>query len=209
MNIFSRLSVTHPLRSFVITGLFVVFAASHMAQSGRRNVHTEVPTPPVQAPIFSAPEPQPARERAEPAMMNGAVPESLLQRPLKALDNSSFRLADFDKKVVVVNLWASWCGPCRSEVPEYEKVRKDYAGSNVEFIGLTAEDPRVASDNVKKFVRSFNFGFRIGWIDHEAARTLSEGRNSIPQTMVIAPGGRIVSRWVGYARGRNGDRLRE
>jgi thiol-disulfide isomerase/thioredoxin len=196
-------------RLFVVTVLFVAFAVSYVAQSGRRNVRTDVPTPPVQAPIFSAPEPQPARERAEPAMMNGAVPESLLQRPLKALDNSSFRLADFDNKVVVVNLWASWCGPCRSEVPEYEKVRKDYAGGKVEFIGLTAEDPRVASDNVKKFVRSFNFGFRIGWIDHETARTLSEGRNSVPQTLVILPGGRIVSHWTGYTRGHSGDRLRE
>ena len=138
-----------------------------------------------------------------------AVPESLLQRPLRSLDKGSFRLADFDGKVIVVNLWASWCGPCRSEVPEYEKVRKEYVGRNVEFIGLTTEDPRTSSDRVKQFVRNLNFGFRLGWADRETAVTLMNGRNTIPQTLVIAPNGRIVSQWRGYSRRQSGDHLRE
>ncbi|MEP6707998.1 MAG: TlpA disulfide reductase family protein, partial [Pyrinomonadaceae bacterium] len=138
-----------------------------------------------------------------------AVPESLLQRPLRSLDKGSFRLADFDGKVIVVNLWASWCGPCRSEVPEYEKVRKEYAGRNVEFIGLTTEDPRTSSDRVKQFVRNLNFGFRLGWADRETAVTLMNGRNTIPQTLVIAPNGRIVSQWRGFSRRQSGDHLRE
>jgi thiol-disulfide isomerase/thioredoxin len=141
-------------------------------------------------------------------MMGGVLPESLLQRQLKGLDNSSFRLGDFADKVVVVNLWASWCGPCRREVPEYEKVRKDYAAANVEFIGLTDEDPRAASDAVKRFVRDLKFGFRIGWIDPQTAHMLSNGKNSIPQTLVITRGGRIVNHWNGYMSGKSGERLR-
>ncbi len=137
-----------------------------------------------------------------------SLPESLLQRPLKSLDKGSFRLADFDGKVVVVNLWASWCGPCRNEVPEYEKVRKEYAGRDVEFIGLTTEDPRTSSDRVRQFAHSFNFGFRLGWADHETAFTLMNGNRSIPQTLVIARDGRIISHWNGYSRGQSGDRLR-
>ncbi len=183
------------------------FAANAVAQSGRKNVRPPTqPEPPVQAPVWSQPEPVPApAARAE----LGALPESLLQRPLKSLDNSSFRLADFGGRVVVVNLWASWCGPCRSEVPEYEKVRKEYAGRAVEFIGLTTEDPRTSSDRVRQFVRNVNFGFRLGWADRETARTLMNGRSAIPQTLVIAADGRIVSHWNGYSRGRSGDHLRE
>ena len=184
-------------------------AANAAAQSGRKIVRSPTQTePPVQAPVWSPPEVAPASAPAAPAELR-SLPESLLQRPLKSLDNSSFRLADFGGKVVVVNLWASWCGPCRSEVPEYEKVRKEYAGRNVEFIGLTTEDPRTSSDRVRQFVRSFNFGFRLGWADRETARTLMNGRGAIPQTLVIAPGGRIVSHWNGYTRGRSGDHLRE
>ena len=43
--------------------------------------------------------------------------------------------------MIVVNVWATWCGPCRREVPDYEKVRKEFAGREVEFIALTTEDP--------------------------------------------------------------------
>ncbi len=185
--------------------LLAAFAANASAQSGRKII-PRPPTqtePPVQAPIFSQPEVAPP-SRAE---LN-SLPESLLQRPLKSLDKGSFRLADFDGKVVVVNLWASWCGPCRNEVPEYEKVRKEYAGRDVEFIGLTTEDPRTSSDRVRQFAHSFNFGFRLGWADHETAFTLMNGNRSIPQTLVIARDGRIISHWNGYSRGQSGDRLR-
>lgn len=186
------------------------FAANAAAQSGRKI--TRLPTqtqPPVQAPVWSQPEAAPAAARSDARAELGALPESLLQRSLKSLDQGSFRLADFDGKVLVVNLWASWCGPCRSEVPEYEKVRKEYAGREVEFIGLTAEDPRTSSDRVKQFVRNLNFGFRLGWADRETALTLMNGRSSIPQTLVIAPNGRIVSQWRGYRRRQSGDHLRE
>ena len=50
---------------------------------------------------------------------------------------------------------------------------------------------------------------RLGWADRETARTLMNGRSAIPQTLVIAPDGRIVSHWNGYTRGRSGDHLRE
>src|SRR5437016_1696315 len=186
----------------VLVAVFAVFAA---AQSGRRNVQpSTVPAAPIQAPIWSPPEPEVVRAPAAPLAL-GVLPESLLQRPLKSLDKTSFRLADFGGKVVVVNLWASWCGPCRSEIPEYEKVRKEYTGQAVEFIGLTTEDPRTSSDRVKQFVRTSIFGFRLGWADGETAHTLMNEHMAIPQTLVIAASGRIVSHWEGYARGRSGD----
>jgi thiol-disulfide isomerase/thioredoxin len=137
------------------------------------------------------------------------LPESVLNRQLKALDRGSFSLADFGGKVLVINLWASWCGPCRREVPEYEKVRKEFAGRGVEFIGLTAEDPSTSAARVKQFARDFNFSFRLGWADHETAVTLMNGRNAIPQTLVIAPDGRILGHWRGYSPGQAGNHLRE
>jgi thiol-disulfide isomerase/thioredoxin len=143
----------------------------------------------------------------ESAELGGLLPESFREHAIKALDSSSFRLSDFTGKVVVVNLWASWCGPCRSEIPEYEKVRKEYAGRAVEFIGLTTEDPVASSAKVKQFARSANFGFRLGWADRDTARTLMSGR-AIPQMLVITSDGRIVSHWHGYSRGQSGDRLR-
>jgi len=88
-------------------------------------------------------------------------------------------------------------------------VRKEYAGRPVEFIGLTTEDPRVASDRVKKFVHDVNFGFRLGWADRETAHTLMNGRNVIPQTLVLSGDGHIISHWRGYNRGQSRDHLRD
>ena len=117
-------------------------------------------------------------------------------------------MADFSGKVLVVNVWASWCPPCRREVPEYEQVRSEYVGRAVEFIGLTVEDPRTSTTRVKQFVRKLSFGFRVGWADPQTARTLMNGNEAIPQTLVIDPDGRILSHWDGYAVQHSGDHLR-
>jgi thiol-disulfide isomerase/thioredoxin len=183
----------------------VVLAGNAAAQSGRRLTN---PPPPVE-PMTSAPiVAQPDYTPVAPAELS-ALPDSLLNRELKSVDQGSFRLADFSGKVIVLNLWATWCGPCRREVPDYEKVRKEYAGRGVEFIGLTTEDPRTSSNRVQKFAHDFNFHFRLGWADRETARTLTNGRNVIPQTVVIAPDGRIISHWRGYSPTQSRDRLRE
>lgn len=187
--------------------LLVTCAGYAIPQSGRRiNTTRPTPTAPVQPPL--TPEPEIAQPKPAAATLT-FLPESLLERKIRAVEGSSFRLADFHGKVLVINLWASWCGPCRREIPEYESVRKEYAGRDVEFIGLTTEDPVDASQNVNQFVRQTRFGFRLGWADHELALTLMNGRRSIPQTLVIDTGGGVVGHWVGYAPGRNGDRLRE
>jgi thiol-disulfide isomerase/thioredoxin len=173
-----------------------------VSQSGRKI--RPVPTAPIQPSLT----PEPEIPATVPGEMR-SLPESIRDRRIKALDDSNFRLADFDGKVVVINIWASWCGPCRREVPEYEKVRQEFQGREVEFIGLTTEDPHTASGRVKKFVRDINFGFRLGWADAEMARTLMSGRRAIPQTLVFDAEWRIISNWSGYSPGKSGSRLRQ
>ena len=132
----------------IFLGLLVaMLTAAVGAQSGRRGMKPLPPPTPEQLselPIVVATE----REAVAPAKLS-VLPDSLLKRQLKALDNGSFSLADFAGKVIVINLWASWCGPCRREVPEYENVRREFVGREVEFIGLTTEDPRTESNRVR------------------------------------------------------------
>jgi len=176
------------------------------AQSGRKIIPRPMQTPPVQLPVDAEPESRPIK--APPATLL-FLPVSLRERQIRTLDNGSFRFADFPDKVVVINLWASWCGPCRREIPEYEKVRKAFAGRHVEFIGLTTEDPRTSSARVNRFLRDNSFGFRLGWADRETAHALMNGRGGLPQTLVIAANGKVVNHWTGYSRGYSGDRLRQ
>lgn len=172
------------------------------AQSGRRIANrTSAPIQPPANPEPEVPEPKP-----EPVGALRFLPEKMLQRRIRTLDNNHFRLADFQGKVIVINLWASWCGPCRREVPEYEAVRRDFLGRNVEFIGLTTEDP-AASEKVDKFVRKTGFAFLLGYADRELALTLMGGHRAIPQTLVIDTNGNFIDHFIGYSPGQ-GARLK-
>jgi Thiol-disulfide isomerase and thioredoxins len=194
------------MRKTLLLILMGIFAAGAVGQSGRRGMKPP-PPPPVEQ-LSEPPIEARERESVAPAELT-VLPESVLKRRLRGLDDESFSLADFSGKILVVNLWASWCGPCRREVPEYEKVRKEFAGRGVEFIGLTGEDPRTSSERVRRFVRDFNFGFRQAWADRETTVALMNGRNAIPQTLIIAPNGRVLSHWRGYSPGQNGKHLRD
>ena len=198
------------MRRIPLVFLLATLAALNVApQSGRRitTPASSTPAAPVQPPL----NPEPEIKTAGPAPLTSLLflTEDVWERPIKAFDNKNFKLADFHGKVVVINLWASWCGPCRREVPEYEKVRKAYTNGDVVFIGLTMEDPRYENERVQRFVREVGFGFRLGWADRELARNLTNGKRSIPQTLVIDQEGRIVSHWDGYAPGHSGDRLNQ
>lgn len=192
---------TRLLLLLLVTAICSVHA---VPQSGRRIANrTAAPVQPPLNPEPEAPKPQPA-----PGVLT-FLPERIRERRIRALDNNHFRLADFEGKVLVINLWASWCGPCRREVPEYEEIRRSFQGRDVEFIGLTTEDPGEATQQVNRFVRQTNFGFLLGWADRELAMTLMNGKRSIPQTLVINTNGSIINHWVGYAPGQSGRRLRE
>ena len=195
--------------------LFVAAISAHAAaQSGRR----VTPPPPSSPPPASERPATVSRAGDEgvyagttqpPEIVSGYVPEGVMSREFKSLQEGGFKLSDFSGKVLVLNLWASWCGPCRREIPEIEEARREYAARGVEFVGLTAENPQADGERVRKFVRESRLGYRIGWIDRESARALMRGHNMIPQTFVIAGDGQIIKHLKGYAPGRTSDMLRE
>jgi thiol-disulfide isomerase/thioredoxin len=193
-------------RPLLLSLLIIACAVTVTSQSGRRvsSPRPTAPAAPVQPPLNPEPE---QRAKVDPIGLF-FIPERIRELEIEALPSGTFRLSDFQGKVIVINLWASWCGPCRREVPEYEKVRKAYAGKEVEFIALTAED-RSATAKVNQFLRDVNFGFRVGWADRELAGTLMNGKSAIPQTLVLDGGGQIVKHWTGYSPGRSADRLKE
>ncbi|MFF8867593.1 MULTISPECIES: TlpA family protein disulfide reductase [unclassified Streptomyces] len=58
----------------------------------------------------------------------------------KTIDGRTVDVADYKGKVVVLNVWGSWCGPCREEAKYFAKVSKDYSGKGVQFVGINTRD---------------------------------------------------------------------
>jgi len=126
------------------------------------------------------------------------LPRPVLDAENKAASGSPIKLANYSGKVILVNLWATWCGPCRMETPELVKLHKEFQSRGVEMIGLSTEDPEASTEAVSDFVREYNVDYQIGWATREVAQMLMQGRTSIPQSFVIARDGRIVKRFIGF-----------
>lgn len=122
---------------------------------------------------------------------------------LTAIDGRTFKLADYTGKVLLVNLWATWCGPCRLEIPELVKLHKRFKSRGVEIVGLSTEDPNYAAESVRNFIRDFKVRYRIGWSLPDVTTTLMQGRDAVPQSFVISRDGRIVKRFVGFKPTQN------
>src|SRR6185295_17144466 len=125
------------------------------------------------------------------------LPPSVLDAQLKSAGGYSLKLSNYSGKVLVVSLWATWCGPCRSQMEALVKSHKRF-GFQVEIIGLSTEDPEESAESTREFITEYSIPFEIGWAPPEFARTLMQGRDAIPQTFVVSRSGRIVKRFVGF-----------
>lgn len=141
--------------------------------------------------------PAPGQQPQQPQLQ--VVPAVAWDTEINAVGGGKFKLSDYKDKTVVLDLWATWCGPCRAEIPHLVELHKEYAGKNVEIIGLTTEDPNSASEDVAAFAKEFNINYKLGWARGDVAQALMNGRPSIPQTFVIAPGGKIITKFMGYS----------
>ena len=149
-------------------------------------------------PAVDANAPAPASATDAPPAWTDLPPEVALA-PLKDVNGASFKLADFFGKVTVVNFWATWCGPCRREIPELVKLHKEFQSRGVEVIGLTSEDPGASAEKVRQFIQDFQIDYRIGWATGQVSAPLMQGHTAIPQIFVISPDARILKRFIGFS----------
>jgi thiol-disulfide isomerase/thioredoxin len=130
------------------------------------------------------------------------LPQELRDTALQTLDGDSLKLSDFSDKVVVLNIWATWCGPCRQEMPELVKMSNDYKLRGLVVLGLaTTYNERNDQSHVKEYIKSQNIPYKIIWDDGTLAMPLLEavkGRSVIPQSFVISRDGRIVKHFTGF-----------
>jgi thiol-disulfide isomerase/thioredoxin len=148
---------------------------------------------------------QPIPANNAPAAVNPAapaapapLPKDVMQASISLIDGGKKKLSDYSGKVLVVDLWATWCGPCRKEIPHLVEIAKEYKSKGVEVIGLTNEDPQMFAEHVKKFSKAFNINYPIGWADEPMQFGITQGRQGIPQTIIIGRDGKVLNHFVGF-----------
>ena len=109
-------------------------------------------------------------------------------------------LADYAGYVVVIDVWATWCGPCVRELPDMVEFQKEYADKKFTYIGLSADDPNDV-EGVRKFVEEKGINYPILMVTPSMIEVLSEAFGkpirSIPTKIVLDRKGRIASVVVG------------
>lgn len=113
------------------------------------------------------------------------------------LDGATWRSADAAGKVIVYNVWGSWCAPCRAEAPELVAAANRTAGTAA-FVGLNTRDLDTAAP--KAFVRAFGVPYP-NLYDPDGALLLTFSSqlpaNAIPSTLVVDPSGKVAARIIG------------
>jgi peroxiredoxin len=118
---------------------------------------------------------------------------------LKDADGKELSLADLRGKVVLLNFWATWCGPCKMEIPWFIEFQKEFKDKGFEVVGLSMDDDgwRV----VKPFLEAKQINYRVAIADEQAAQSYG-GVDSLPTTFLIDRAGKIAQMHVGLA-GKN------
>ncbi|MET7731363.1 TlpA disulfide reductase family protein [Streptomyces sp. NPDC005402] len=114
----------------------------------------------------------------------------------KTVDGGQVDVADYKGKVVVLNIWGSWCAPCRAEAPNLEAVHKDLKGKDVQFVGVNTRDTSV--QNARAFEKDMGITFPSLY-DPTGKLMLrfSKGTlnpQAVPSTLVIDRDGKIAAR---------------
>jgi thiol-disulfide isomerase/thioredoxin len=118
---------------------------------------------------------------------------------LKDLTGTDQSLAKYRGRIVVLNYWATWCEPCKKEMPDLSAIQNDYAARGVRVIGAAGDAP-ADSAKVLKFIREFEINFPV-WVGATTGDMERFGVGRVlPATVIIDRNGKIVRRQIGIIK---------
>jgi thiol-disulfide isomerase/thioredoxin len=112
---------------------------------------------------------------------------------LTDINGSPLKLSDYQGKVVMLDFWATWCGPCRIEVPGFIELQKRYASQGFTIIGISMDD---SAPPVVEFYKQFQMNYPVA-IGNDRLGDLYGGMQGLPTTFMIGRDGRIYAKHVG------------
>ncbi|MBJ6128425.1 TlpA family protein disulfide reductase [Microvirga splendida] len=125
------------------------------------------------------------------------VPREVPEISFKDDNGRPVALADLRGKIVVLNVWATWCSPCREEMPALDRLQAQFDRKDVEVVALSID--RKGLDPVRKFLASVGVRHLPPYIDESGGASRSLGLVGLPGTLVIDRDGREIGRLLGAA----------
>jgi len=108
------------------------------------------------------------------------------------------KLSDYKGKVIVLNFWATWCPPCRKEIPALSEIANDYRDKDFEMIGISVDqNPQALVNFLKSNSISYKVLHEAGGLLEKYMAVAGQGQGVIPQTYVIDKDGKVVETIVG------------
>jgi len=116
------------------------------------------------------------------------------------LDGEPVSLADLEGEVVLLNVWATWCTPCRQEIPELQALHEEHGAEGLRVVGVTV-DSRSAESQIHDFIDRFGMTYDVWW-DPDQTAVSTFGAMGVPLTVLIDREGRVAWRHLGaFQRG--------
>ena len=112
---------------------------------------------------------------------------------LENINGIEEELTDYRGKVVFLNFWATWCGPCRYEMPSMEKLYNEFKGDGLEILAINLGE---TAPVIKEFIEEYNLSFPV-LLDKDNSVAMIYGARSIPTTYLIGRDGKILGMAVG------------
>ena len=113
---------------------------------------------------------------------------------LQTLDGKNMKLSDFRGKAVLLNFWATWCGPCKIEMPWFVDLQKQYGPQGLQIVGVAMDDS--SNEDIAKFVKEMDVNYPI-LLGKEAVGQSYGGVGVLPTTFFIDRDGKFVGREFG------------
>lgn len=119
------------------------------------------------------------------------IATAVAEAEIKNLDGSTWKVADKKGKVLLLNMWATWCGPCRSEMPTLVKLQEANRDKGFEVIGLNTDDETV--EDINKFAEDMKLNYTLVWADTglQSALLKISKFGGIPQSFIIDRDGNL------------------
>jgi thiol-disulfide isomerase/thioredoxin len=113
---------------------------------------------------------------------------------LESLDGKTMRLSDLRGKAVLLNFWATWCGPCKIEMPWFVDLQKQYGSQGLQIVGVAMDD--ASKEDIGKFAKDMGVNYPI-LIGKESVGDEYGGVPALPESFLISRDGKIVDKIVG------------